>query len=80
MNNFEKSPLMAVRDFIDLGLDDSAYIKPVVVENEQQFAIYTADGEEAKAREQWDGHHPSAERPTPSPSVLPNMAEAPLHN
>ncbi|MDA8575225.1 DUF1150 domain-containing protein [Alphaproteobacteria bacterium] len=47
MNNFEKSSLMAVRDFIDLGLDDIAYIKPVVVENEQQFAIYTADGEEA---------------------------------
>ncbi len=47
MNSFEKARLMEIRDFIALGLDDFAYIKPVVVENEQHFAVYTADGEEA---------------------------------
>ena len=49
-NPFEVSPgdtkLMSPSDLMALGLQDIAYVKPVHIEGEQAYAIYSADGQE----------------------------------
>lgn len=39
-------PRLSARDFALWGIEDLAYVKSVVVEGEQSFAIHGADGRE----------------------------------
>jgi hypothetical protein len=39
-------PRLSTRDFALWGIEDLAYVKPIVVDGEQTFAIHGADGRE----------------------------------
>lgn len=42
---FEGSPRdLSVRDFLSLGLDQWAYVKPITADGAEVFAIHAADG------------------------------------
>lgn len=38
--------VMTPNDLMVLGIQDVAYIKPVIIDGEDAFAIYSADGQE----------------------------------
>lgn len=40
------SKLMSPSDLMALGLQNIAYVKPVLIEGEDAYAIYSADGQE----------------------------------
>ncbi len=44
MNTFEKLRELSPTDLASLGLNDIAFVKPVVVEGEPAFGIHAADG------------------------------------
>lgn len=35
---------LSVRDFLNLGVKDVAYIRPISIDNRQAYAIHAADG------------------------------------
>jgi hypothetical protein len=41
-----KLPIMASRDFAELGIDQIVYIKPIKADGEQVFAVFAANGQE----------------------------------
>ncbi|NQW10644.1 MAG: hypothetical protein HQ481_12285 [Alphaproteobacteria bacterium] len=42
--NTPKTPVLSPVELARLGVDRIAYIKPVLVDSEQKFAVHTADG------------------------------------
>ena len=44
MNNAEDVRRMSQGDLMVLGVSDLAYVKPVEIEGQNLFAVYTADG------------------------------------
>lgn len=44
MNLQEKLRALSPTDFAALGMNDLAYVKPVIVEDQNGFAIHAADG------------------------------------
>ena len=44
MNEIERIRHMSARELALFGVQDLAYIKPVVVENQAGFAVHAADG------------------------------------
>lgn len=46
MDNIQRIRQISAEDLAALGLHDLAYIKPVLVEGEQAFAVHAADGTE----------------------------------
>ena len=44
MNNTEDVRHMSPRDLMALGVSDLAYVKPVEIEGQSLFAVFTADG------------------------------------
>lgn len=44
MNNAEDVRRMSPGDFMVLGVSDLAYVKPVEIEGQNLFAVFTADG------------------------------------
>jgi hypothetical protein len=44
MNGFEKMREISSKEFAHMGMQDVAYIRAVVVNDEPAFAIYAADG------------------------------------
>jgi len=44
MNRIEELKHISSREFALLGLNEVAYVKPVVVNDEVNFAIFSADG------------------------------------
>jgi hypothetical protein len=46
MDTVERIRQMSLQDFAALGLNDIAYVKPVLIEGEPAFAVHAADGTE----------------------------------
>ena len=44
MNNSEDVRRMSQGDFMALGVSDLAYVKPVEIEGQGLYAVFTADG------------------------------------
>lgn len=44
MNNAEDIRRMSPRDLMALGVSDLAYVRPVEIEGQNLFAVFTADG------------------------------------
>ena len=44
MNNAENVRRMSQGDLMALGVSDLAYVKPVEIEGQSLFAVFTADG------------------------------------
>ena len=44
MNNAEDIRRMSPSDLMALGVSDLAYVRPVEIEGQSLFAVYTADG------------------------------------
>jgi hypothetical protein len=44
MKNTENTRQMSPRDLMALGVSDLAYVRPVKIEGQSLFAVYTADG------------------------------------
>lgn len=44
MNNAEDVRRMSPRDLMALGVADLAYVRPVEIEGQSLFAVFTADG------------------------------------
>jgi hypothetical protein len=44
MNKSEDIRRMSPRDLMALGVSDLAYVKPVEIEGQNLFAVFTADG------------------------------------
>jgi len=45
---------MTLADFVAFGAEDTAYIKPVVIDGEELFVVYGADGRELALMERRD--------------------------
>lgn len=48
MNTTERTPQFSPEDFVLLGVNHVAYVKPVEVDGRQAFAIHAADGTQIK--------------------------------
>jgi hypothetical protein len=44
MNNAENIRQITQQDLMALGVSDLAYVKPIEIEGQKLFAVYTADG------------------------------------
>jgi hypothetical protein len=44
MTNAESIRRISRQDLMDLGVSDLAYVKPIEIEGQPLFAVYTADG------------------------------------
>ena len=44
MNNTENIRRMSPKDLMALGVSDLAYVRPVEIEGQSLFAVFTADG------------------------------------
>lgn len=48
MNTTERTPQFSPEDFVLLGVNHVAYVKPVEIDGRQAFAIHAADGTQIK--------------------------------